>query len=123
MFQYAANRRNFFESVAKEGGFDPLVPDNWYSLPRSKLLAVPVCFYSLFIFKNLSFVLIIVQGARSVLVYYRFNIAKALRELFPGIEIDEAKFKCMFRKYSLINIILILICSLLEGQQQQKAVF
>jgi hypothetical protein len=36
------NRRIFFENYAKKYDFDPLVPKNWYSQPRNKLMAVVV---------------------------------------------------------------------------------
>lgn len=32
------NRRKYFESIAKEKGFDALQPSHWYSLPRDSLL-------------------------------------------------------------------------------------
>lgn len=45
------NRRKFFEDYAKEQGFDPLLPQHWYSHPISNLLAVKVLitydFYSI----------------------------------------------------------------------------
>lgn len=31
------NRKKFFEDYAKENGFDPLVPENWYNQPRDKI--------------------------------------------------------------------------------------
>lgn len=36
------NRRKFFESYANEYNFDPLVVDNWYSQPLSKLMSYKV---------------------------------------------------------------------------------
>lgn len=36
------NRRKFFEDYAKEKGFDPLVPHNWYRLPRSDIADIKV---------------------------------------------------------------------------------
>jgi hypothetical protein len=32
-----ANMRVFFEQFAKERNFDPLVPENWYSLPAMEV--------------------------------------------------------------------------------------
>lgn len=29
----SANRRGFMDSLAKKFGFEPLVPENWYSVP------------------------------------------------------------------------------------------
>jgi hypothetical protein len=37
-----ANRRRYFEDYAKENGFDPLVPENWYMQPKFKLAAKKV---------------------------------------------------------------------------------
>jgi hypothetical protein len=31
------NRREFFEKYAKHNGFNPLVPDNWYSVNRKSI--------------------------------------------------------------------------------------
>lgn len=36
------NRRNFFENYAKENGFDPLVPDNWYKHPYINISQIKV---------------------------------------------------------------------------------
>ena len=41
------NRRNFFEEFAREKGFDPLVADNWYRLPRDQIVEVKVSIPSL----------------------------------------------------------------------------
>jgi hypothetical protein len=44
----AAARRKFFEDYAKENGFDPLDPNNWYKISRYKLMALQVFFFTLF---------------------------------------------------------------------------
>ena len=31
------NRRKFFDEIACEGEFEPLVPENWYWLPRTSV--------------------------------------------------------------------------------------
>ena len=36
------NRRIFFENYAKQNGFDPLIPDNWYTQPRRTILSTMV---------------------------------------------------------------------------------
>lgn len=36
-------RQLFFSLFAKEKGFDPLVPENWYSVPSEELLSSKVC--------------------------------------------------------------------------------
>ena len=33
-----SNRRQFFEHLAEEKRFDPLIPANWYSLPTQEIL-------------------------------------------------------------------------------------
>jgi hypothetical protein len=38
----SAERRHFFEDYAKENGFDPLIPDNWYSQSRDKIMSTKV---------------------------------------------------------------------------------
>jgi hypothetical protein len=40
------NRRKFFENFAAENGFDPLNPRNWHSLPREKIMAAKVSYFS-----------------------------------------------------------------------------
>jgi hypothetical protein len=47
MWHKMKNRRRFFEEYAKENGFDPLNPKNWYSQPRKKIEAKKV--FSLFV--------------------------------------------------------------------------
>lgn len=44
------NRLQFFKMFAKENGFDPLLPANWYSISASQLRARTVCYFSLFTF-------------------------------------------------------------------------
>ena len=36
------NRRRFFESYAESHGFDPEVPENWYSQPSKSFFAIKV---------------------------------------------------------------------------------
>jgi hypothetical protein len=36
------NRRRFFENYAKENGFDPLNPENWYLQAREKIISTKV---------------------------------------------------------------------------------
>ena len=42
-WEHPKNLRNFFERFATSNSFDPLVSDNWYSVPRRLLLEYPVC--------------------------------------------------------------------------------
>jgi len=66
----ASNRRRFFESFAKESGFDPLVPKNWYSLQKDDLIKY--------------------EGAKNIFAHYE-NLSEALVDLFPFL--DKARFK------------------------------
>eukprot|EP00026_Physarum_polycephalum_P001387 Phypoly_transcript_01388.p1 GENE.Phypoly_transcript_01388~~Phypoly_transcript_01388.p1 ORF type:complete len:627 (+),score=98.80 Phypoly_transcript_01388:211-1881(+) len=61
------NRRKFFEDYAKENGFDPLIPENWYS---QKLSAI--------------------KGAAGILEYHKKSMGRALLDLFPDIGLDKA---------------------------------
>jgi hypothetical protein len=36
-------RKEFFDSFAKESKFDPLVPENWYSVSPQELREIKVC--------------------------------------------------------------------------------
>lgn len=50
-WQSQENKRNLFEVFAKQRGFDPLVPSNWYPLSIKKdLLPQKVSFVYLFVF-------------------------------------------------------------------------
>lgn len=39
-------RREFFNEFAFSHGFDPLVPDHWYTIARERILQLKVTFYS-----------------------------------------------------------------------------
>ena len=90
VFNKPIHRREFFENYAKVNAFNPLVPDNWYSIPRYKITAVKVNNNN----TNIWVVNLIVtfQGARTVLAYHNNSLAQALQNLFPEIEIDKLKF-------------------------------
>jgi hypothetical protein len=40
------NSRQFFEKYAKDHGFDPLIPKNWYSVSYRSILSKVVCLTS-----------------------------------------------------------------------------
>jgi len=73
LWAYAGHRRKFFQNYAKQHGFDPLVPENWYKESRTKVLAA--------------------KGAATILQYHKNNLAKALQDLFPSIGIENSKIK------------------------------
>eukprot|EP00026_Physarum_polycephalum_P001556 Phypoly_transcript_01558.p2 GENE.Phypoly_transcript_01558~~Phypoly_transcript_01558.p2 ORF type:complete len:464 (+),score=75.56 Phypoly_transcript_01558:1715-3106(+) len=70
------NRKKFFDELAKDAGFDPLVARNWYAITASKL-----------------------ASARGVLAYYGGSLLKALVHLYPNIGIDKSKFYVLPAKY------------------------
>ena len=37
------NRKSFFDDFAKSKGFDPLLPENWYKIPRDEVIEYKVC--------------------------------------------------------------------------------
>eukprot|EP00026_Physarum_polycephalum_P003664 Phypoly_transcript_03677.p1 GENE.Phypoly_transcript_03677~~Phypoly_transcript_03677.p1 ORF type:complete len:748 (+),score=79.94 Phypoly_transcript_03677:247-2244(+) len=69
----AKKRRKFFEQYAAEHGFDPLVPENWYSQTRGSVIAH--------------------QGGSRVLFYHNSSVVNALLELFPKIGLEKFKFR------------------------------
>lgn len=44
--------KRFFESFAKQNGFDPLTPENWYNVSTTKLIATEVLFLVLQAFSS-----------------------------------------------------------------------
>jgi len=68
----SVERRNFFESYAKQNRFDPLIPENWYNVSTKKLLAK--------------------KGGMTILGYYSNSIPKALQNLFPEMLFDKTKY-------------------------------
>eukprot|EP00026_Physarum_polycephalum_P001044 Phypoly_transcript_01045.p1 GENE.Phypoly_transcript_01045~~Phypoly_transcript_01045.p1 ORF type:complete len:1215 (-),score=190.78 Phypoly_transcript_01045:36-3680(-) len=67
------NRRLMFCDIAHQQNFDPLLPNNWYSVTYSSL-------------RN-------IKGANSILEhYYSGSLVKGLLQLFPDIGLEESKF-------------------------------
>jgi len=73
------NRRNFFEKFAKDNHFDPLIPTNWYKVPKETIQAT--------------------KGIVSVLSYYNNSFPRTVKELFTNIGLDETKFATIPRHY------------------------
>eukprot|EP00026_Physarum_polycephalum_P008336 Phypoly_transcript_08418.p1 GENE.Phypoly_transcript_08418~~Phypoly_transcript_08418.p1 ORF type:complete len:268 (+),score=33.53 Phypoly_transcript_08418:1-804(+) len=71
LWKSKVNRKRFFEDFARENGFEPLIPENWYSQSKMKI-------------RNS-------RKADSVLKFHGNNVAKALLDLFPAIGLDKAK--------------------------------
>eukprot|EP00026_Physarum_polycephalum_P002957 Phypoly_transcript_02966.p1 GENE.Phypoly_transcript_02966~~Phypoly_transcript_02966.p1 ORF type:complete len:695 (+),score=87.59 Phypoly_transcript_02966:171-2087(+) len=74
-WSYMNNRKEFFDSYARENNFDPLIPSNWYKLP------------SLNVFKAR-------KGARFLQVYGG-NIRKALEHVYPNIGLESSNYTVM----------------------------
>eukprot|EP00026_Physarum_polycephalum_P008136 Phypoly_transcript_08214.p1 GENE.Phypoly_transcript_08214~~Phypoly_transcript_08214.p1 ORF type:complete len:513 (-),score=83.64 Phypoly_transcript_08214:5-1384(-) len=70
-------RRNFFLDYARERGFDPLNPENWYQLPPINK-----------------------HGSQMLLFYYSNSVSKALLDLFPDIGLDRARFSPQLPPYN-----------------------
>jgi len=67
-----SHQRQLFYDFAKEKGFDPLVPDHWYSVTSNEILSF--------------------KGGSSMLSHYDGRFVRALLHLFPGIGFDKRKF-------------------------------
>eukprot|EP00026_Physarum_polycephalum_P002482 Phypoly_transcript_02489.p1 GENE.Phypoly_transcript_02489~~Phypoly_transcript_02489.p1 ORF type:complete len:757 (+),score=113.72 Phypoly_transcript_02489:481-2751(+) len=74
-----ANMRAFFEQFAQERNFDPLVPENWYSLP------------ALEVYKS--------KGAATIINYFKGGYASALVSIFPDIGLSTSQFSSLPRNY------------------------
>jgi len=66
------NRKGFFDAFAKEEGFDPLVPGNWYKVALKTVKAK--------------------RGFESVMQYYNKRFPSALAQVYPDIGLDESQF-------------------------------
>eukprot|EP00026_Physarum_polycephalum_P018696 Phypoly_transcript_20376.p1 GENE.Phypoly_transcript_20376~~Phypoly_transcript_20376.p1 ORF type:complete len:147 (+),score=20.00 Phypoly_transcript_20376:41-442(+) len=70
----AALRRSFFERCAKDIGFDPLNPENWYRHKKKELITQ-------------------YKGGTGVLEYYGRSVTRALLDLFPDIGLIKEKLR------------------------------
>eukprot|EP00026_Physarum_polycephalum_P002682 Phypoly_transcript_02690.p1 GENE.Phypoly_transcript_02690~~Phypoly_transcript_02690.p1 ORF type:complete len:880 (+),score=98.16 Phypoly_transcript_02690:33-2672(+) len=71
-------RRSYFMLVARDYGFDPLVADNWYRFKPASLDH---------------------EGYNRVLRVYRFNMRKAVSDIFPDVKFDMSKFPSIKKRY------------------------
>eukprot|EP00026_Physarum_polycephalum_P001074 Phypoly_transcript_01075.p1 GENE.Phypoly_transcript_01075~~Phypoly_transcript_01075.p1 ORF type:complete len:1059 (+),score=134.10 Phypoly_transcript_01075:98-3274(+) len=74
------NRRAVLESYARQHGFEPLTPSNWYEV-RLKAFARSA------------------KSGSALLSYYGYNLATALRDLLPEVKFDFAKFHAPPKDY------------------------
>jgi hypothetical protein len=83
-------RRDFFENFAKQNGFDPLNPENWYT-NIVKLRQLKVCpFAFLCALLKMTF---ISKGISVLIKQYGRRLSQALTELFPNIGLKKDKFE------------------------------
>eukprot|EP00026_Physarum_polycephalum_P001348 Phypoly_transcript_01349.p1 GENE.Phypoly_transcript_01349~~Phypoly_transcript_01349.p1 ORF type:complete len:1107 (+),score=164.22 Phypoly_transcript_01349:191-3322(+) len=66
-------RKEFFVKFAHEQGFDPLVPENWYSVTQDMFANYP-------------------DAQAMIQYYYKGNFVTALVELFSDLPFDSSKF-------------------------------
>lgn len=76
---------------ASQKGFDPLIPDNWYSYKAGDIFSSIKVFVFKFYLVTLG--LLRLQGGYGALMHYNFNLQKALEHLFPDIGLEPHKFK------------------------------
>jgi hypothetical protein len=89
-------RRKFLEKFAKDNNFNPLIPENWHSRLRPKVVATEV---------NTNGVMQdmrddmkykrrektnVTQAGRKVLEFYNGNLQSALNSLFPEIGLPKS---------------------------------
>jgi len=72
-------QREFFLTYSREQKFDPLLPENWYSIPM-RLFQIH-------------------KEGSYVVAHYDGNFAKALVHLFPDLAWDQAKFDFTSKNY------------------------
>eukprot|EP00026_Physarum_polycephalum_P002403 Phypoly_transcript_02409.p1 GENE.Phypoly_transcript_02409~~Phypoly_transcript_02409.p1 ORF type:complete len:900 (+),score=140.14 Phypoly_transcript_02409:101-2800(+) len=73
------NMRDFFVELAKKRNFDPLVPENWYSVSVAELREE--------------------KGFTTILSHFSGNFRKALHSVFPEIGLEANKFATTTRFY------------------------
>lgn len=78
------NRRSFLIKFAKKQGFDPLVAENWYSVPGKILKASKV----IHLVHNHAYL----QQGMSIITRIHGGYRKALIHLFPELKLDPKKF-------------------------------
>lgn len=70
---HAVSKRKFFDEVANKMQFDPLVVENWYSLSKQTVAAIPVFIYKYTFMFNIN-----VQLLNSFNVVGRKNTVRVL---------------------------------------------
>jgi len=73
------NKRKFFDDIAAKQGFDPLNPENWYSLEYSVVLNE--------------------KSGTTILKAYKYSITSALQHVYPEIGLDLSKFSTSSKRF------------------------
>jgi hypothetical protein len=85
--------RLFFVDFAEKQGLDPLNPETWYHVKRSKIEAVVIPFHpSLDSSSSFPSHSSYQAGGSSIMWKFRGGFAKALQTMFPDIGLDMSKF-------------------------------
>lgn len=87
-FQSAENRKKFFDEIAREKGFNPLVASNWYSISRLEVLArkVIIFYYVVYLFTFL-------KGSTTLLNMFHSSYPEALANVYGFETLDKKKFQ------------------------------
>eukprot|EP00026_Physarum_polycephalum_P001631 Phypoly_transcript_01633.p1 GENE.Phypoly_transcript_01633~~Phypoly_transcript_01633.p1 ORF type:complete len:1064 (+),score=132.57 Phypoly_transcript_01633:31-3192(+) len=83
-WRHAGYRKKFFETYARERGFDPLNPENWYKQSLRKITAL--------------------RRAQRILRYHKDSVTQALIDLFPNIGLVKANFSRNWRSVKRLKI-------------------
>ena len=86
-----ANRKSFFDGIAQANGFDPLIPQNWYSSSYDKITEAKVTLQISLIHFRIS-LMILMQGYLVLQRVYKNNFVLALMHVYPDIGLDPNKF-------------------------------
>jgi hypothetical protein len=94
-------RREFFDAFARQNGFDPLNPENWYEVDTAAIYATKVLFEN-FIFSVILFLFCFLpcsnclifpsKNGRGALGGYNHSLINALMHVYPNIGLVKSKF-------------------------------
>ena len=94
---HSESHRKFMEEYARDNRFDPLVPENWYSVERSDIVKEVCLFlYCLYIFYlecRVDCVANFSSQAPGLLQYYDDSFVEAVIAIFPELTFQIHKFK------------------------------
>ena len=92
-----------FDKFAESNWFDPLLPDNWYKITRSKISSMKVYSLSIIFFFFLLFCTItlvgfllisfILQGSEMIMSMYGTSLSQTLVQSYPDVDLNLTKFK------------------------------